>query len=213
VKEFGSDPEWTYTFSNVVKDHNIQVFQYVVITALGDISPSGKVTALYGSNLTFTITNKQDTFCLLVDGKQAEAQLVKDDNGESLKYTFESVKADHTIQVSEQCYYTITATGNIEPHGRITVLYGSNPVFSIKDCTRKLLVDGESVDVADTYQFANVTENHMIEAYADLADGLLILRILAGADIEGLDPCLDFNGDGKIDMTDALYVFRQISDQ
>jgi len=88
----------THTFENVQSNHAISAtfMKTYAITAAsvggGTIAPSGSVTVDAGSNQTFTITadSGQRVAAVLVDGVSV---------GSTNAYTFNSVSADHTIEV------------------------------------------------------------------------------------------------------------------
>jgi hypothetical protein len=46
-----------------------------------------------------------------------------------------------------------------------------------------------------------------------MAGVISVLKVLAGIDIGEAAPCLDFDGDGKVGMKDALYRIRELSEQ
>ena len=93
----------------------------------------------------------------------------------------------------------ITATagegGAIEPSGEVVVNKGESQTFTITPEegyeVSDVLVDGESVGVAESYTFENVTSNHTIHATFEA--------------ILGWDPWVyDENGDGVIQKMEAL---------
>ena len=98
----------SYTFENVIGDHTIEATfrrtggggvvtptQYTITAEAGDggsISPSGKVRVTRGSDKTFRITpdDGYEIADVLVDGESV---------GAVSSYTFENVRANHTIEV------------------------------------------------------------------------------------------------------------------
>ena len=163
----------TYTFTNVQTDHTIsasfsQKISFITSTAGpgGSISPAGNTTVHCGSNQTYTITPETCYIIsdVIVDGASA---------GPVTTYTFTNVQVDHTISVIfARKTFSITATagagGSIAPSGLIAVLCGNNQTFRINpDQNHKVsdvLVDGISKGYVASYTFANVQEDHTIEA-------------------------------------------------
>jgi predicted ester cyclase len=163
----------TYLFEGVVSDHTIQAFFTIdtfTINATaginGIISPSGAVTADYGTDLTFTITPDYgfQVADVLVDGVSV---------GQTEVYTFVGIDSDHTIHaVFETRIYTITSSagsnGTISPSGLVSVLHNESQSFTIiPDANHYILdvlVDGVSVGVTDQYIFNNVVSDHTIQA-------------------------------------------------
>ena len=109
----------------------------------------------------------QYTLAGLIDGVTyyiaATAYDVDDhESGYSVELVHTTAIANHTITASAG------ANGSISPSGSITVSNGSNQSFTISaDATydiQNVLVDGVSVGAVSTYSFANVTQNHTIQA-------------------------------------------------
>jgi len=109
-----------YTFNNITANHTISAsFTYknsYTITASaganGMISPSGTVTARYGSSQTFTITPNRgyQVANVLADGVSV---------GAVTSYTFSNIRANHTIAASfTVSSYTLTV--NISGSGTVT---------------------------------------------------------------------------------------------
>ncbi|MDR2928042.1 MAG: M6 family metalloprotease domain-containing protein [Cytophagaceae bacterium] len=138
----------------------------------GTIDPSGAVTVAYGGNQTFTITpyaNYRISQVLVDDVEITEAVA---DNA----YTFTNITQHHTISVTFERYYTITATardnGTITPEGIIILNYGDSQTFTITpdDGSHISRVLVNSVNNADAvasgiYTFPNITRNSTIMAY------------------------------------------------
>ena len=132
----------------------------------GSISPSGSITVNQGGNRTFAVSAATNYHIddVLVDGASV---------GAISSYTFSSVSRNHTIQASFAINtHTITATagskGSISPSGNVTVNQGGNRTFAVSAATNyhidDVLVDGASVGAVSSYRFANVTQNHTIQA-------------------------------------------------
>ncbi|WP_129689589.1 S8 family serine peptidase [Gottfriedia acidiceleris] len=164
----------TYTFTNVTKDHTINVtFKQIVhtITAAagsnGTISPSGNVSVNYGKDQTFTVTPNKgyEVATFTVDGVNA--------NLTNNSYTFTNVTKDHTINVTfKKIVYTIVASaegnGTISPSGILSVDEGANQTFKITPDkgnyeVATFKVDGVAAQLTNnTYTFTNITKNHTI---------------------------------------------------
>ena len=163
----------SYTFTNVTANHTIRavfaIDQFTITASAGSngsISPSGSVTANYGSDQTFTITPSTGYHVdsMIVDGV---------DQGALTSYTFTNVTANHTIRaVFAIDQFTITASagpnGLISPSGAVTANYGSNHTFTVTPSTGyhvdSLIVDGTNQGAMTSYTFTNVTANHTIRA-------------------------------------------------
>ncbi|KQL41514.1 hypothetical protein AN960_04070 [Bacillus sp. FJAT-25509] len=164
----------TYTFTNVTKDHTINVtFKQIVhtITASagsnGSISPSGNVSVNHGKDQTFTVTPNKgyEVATFTVDGVNA--------NLTNNSYTFTNVTKDHTINVTfKKIVYTIVASaegnGTISPSGILSVDQGANQTYTITPEKGSYEVATFKVDGVDTkltnntYTFTNINKNHTI---------------------------------------------------
>ncbi|MGG0178203.1 S8 family serine peptidase [Gottfriedia acidiceleris] len=164
----------TYTFTNVTKDHTINItFKQIVhtITAAagsnGTISPSGNVSVNHGKDQTFTVTPNKgyEVATFTVDGVNA--------NLTNNSYTFTNVTKDHTINVTfKKIIYTIVASaegnGTISPSGVLSVDEGANQTYKITPDKGNYEVESFKVDGVETkltnntYTFTNITKNHTI---------------------------------------------------
>ena len=133
--------------------------------ANGTITPSGAVSVAHGGNQTFTMTPAAcyRVLDVLVDGVS---------QGAVTSFTFTNVQTDHTISVTFDNTYTITATagahGAISPSGAVVLVCGSNQTFTITPDPNHhildVLVDGISQGPVASYTFTNVTAAHTIAA-------------------------------------------------
>jgi YVTN family beta-propeller protein len=165
----------SYTFTNIQANHTIaatfEANSSYTITATasgnGSISPSGPVSVLAGANKKFTFTPQAGYRIadVTVDGASV---------GVRTSYTFYSVQAVHTINVTYTLdVFTITAAadvhGSISPSEAITVNRGANATFTITPDTgyqvSGVIVDGAQKGAITSYTFTNVTANHTITAY------------------------------------------------
>jgi hypothetical protein len=168
------NPSSTYTFSNVIADHTINVFfePVFIITARagenGTISPVDEVIVPQNGSQMFTITPDLGFQIgeVLVDGLPI-------DNPFST-YTFTNVTADHTINAFFVPVFILTArageNGTITPMDEVIVpLNGSQMFTIIPDAgfqIGEVLVDGLPIaNPSSTYTFANVMTDHTINAF------------------------------------------------
>jgi len=168
--------EGEYTFVNVTEDHTIHAefaintYTIVAYAQGGTITPNGTITVNHGDELTleFEPDEEYELLNLMVDN------MVQEVDGNT--YTFDSITADHAVVAifipMNIIRHEITATagehGSISPSGRVRVVEGESQIFQILPDEHyyisSLIVDGETVDVADSYQFQNVTSDHTISA-------------------------------------------------
>jgi hypothetical protein len=133
--------------------------------ANGTISPAGAVSVTHGANQTFTMTPAAcfRVLDVLVDGASV---------GAVTSFTFTNVQVDHTISVTFDNNYAITASagahGTISPSGIVNVLCGNSQAFTITPDPNHhvldVLVDGVSVGPVTSYTFTNVSAAHTIAA-------------------------------------------------
>ncbi|MGC8763047.1 MAG: PKD domain-containing protein, partial [Acidobacteriota bacterium] len=131
----------------------------------GLVSPAGPVVVPWGGRATFGFLPQVGHALseVLVDGASV---------GPVPYYTFEDVRADHTIHgVFAEAHYTVTATagpgGAVSPSGAVQVPAGTSlevqilpaPRFRILD----VLVDGVSVGPVSSYLFSGPSD-HTLEA-------------------------------------------------
>ncbi|HTK81146.1 MAG TPA: T9SS type A sorting domain-containing protein [Bacteroidota bacterium] len=164
----------SHTFTNVTGNHTIDAsFAITVHTiaatagAHGSISPSGTVFLNDGDSQKFTITPAAGYFIADV---QADSVSV----GQVSTYTFNNVTADHTIEATFGIQtFKVTSLaaggGSISPSGSTVVNYGDTASYTITAGTGYYIsdvhVDSVSVGAVSNYSFANVTQNHLIEAF------------------------------------------------
>jgi uncharacterized delta-60 repeat protein len=139
----------------------------------GSIIPSSAVKVPHGLDQTFEI--KPD-YCfhvldVIVDKDTSGAI----DLGPLTTYTFENVRADHTLDATfEINTYTITPTadppqgGIINPSTLVPVFCGENKTFTISPnegyLLKDVIVDGASQGPVTEYTFYGVVANHTITA-------------------------------------------------
>ncbi len=134
----------------------------------GNITPSGEISVLSGSNQTFLITADPGYHLgnLIIDNMST---------GAAETYLFHDIYENHTISAefipNSIPSYIITAIaspgGNITPSGEISVLSGLNQTFFIAaDSGYRIvdvMIDNMSIGSLDRYTFENVTSPHRIE--------------------------------------------------
>ncbi len=172
---FGVEP--TYTFNEVVADHNIvaifekNVVKYTITATAGDngtIAPAGATEVVAGDSQSYTI--------MANDGYHIKDVTV---DGESIgavgSHVFTDVNANHEIEATFEkdiVKYTITAVagdnGTIAPAGATEVARGQSQSYTITPNEgyhiKEVKVDGESVGAVGSYAFTDVNANHEIEA-------------------------------------------------
>ncbi len=169
----------SYTFSNITQNHSIGVTfttDVYTITASagtgGSISPSGAIAVAHGASQTFTFAPQAGYHVanVTVDGQSL---------GSIESYAFSNITGNHTISVNFSAVtYTITATsgagGTISPSGVVTVAAGGSREFTAIPSSgyvvREMRIDGGSVGALTSYNFTNVTANHVVEARFELGN-------------------------------------------
>jgi len=165
-----------YTFTGLTSDHTIDIISSLYyITATADskssISPSGTVGVLKGSNQAFTFSAEAGyaISSVMIDGKALTSTQIS-----KKSYTFSSVTADHTIEVSSNAMLiTATADSNstISPSGEVFVPSGTNQVFTFS-ANAGYLVSSVTVDgvplsqtqiYSGRYTFSKIAADHTIE--------------------------------------------------
>ena len=184
---------------------NLQLFKmpaYTITATAGEngsISPDGAQNVDFRGSATYTIT--PDEYYLVEDVKVDGVSV-----GAVKTYTFEDVKADHTISAtfrSESLPLTITASagehGGIAPDGETTLHKGQSQTYTITPDEgyeiADVLVDGESVGAVETYAFENVEADHTIAASFQLIPSEYTVTATPGQH-------------GKIDPAGAVTVAR-----
>ena len=163
----------SYTFTSVTGPHTIAasfaIIPYTITASAGGngvISPGGAVAVNCGASQVFTFTPDS---CYQVADVRVDGVSV----GAPVNYTFTSVAANHTIDVSFLSGNgTITASagahGAITPAGALTVNCHGDQSYSIApdSCyhVADVVVDGASVGALTSYAFLSVTANHTIAA-------------------------------------------------
>ena len=160
----------TYTFANVRENHTIvakfAINEYAVTATAGEggtVSPASTVAG-YGEDVAIEIAaaDCHHIDSVFVDGAYA---------GAMTSYTFERIAANHTLHATfAMDEFVITAEagehGTITPQGETVVTCGDEVSYTIAPETgwhiSSLLVDGEQTEVAETYTFDNIRENHTI---------------------------------------------------
>jgi hypothetical protein len=182
-------PLLSYTFQDVRSNHTIAVefsntkSAYITATAGsgGTITPSGVSPVDEAGTLTFSIQADAHSSILdvVVDGQSV---------GAVSSYSFANVTADHSIVASFKTEeYTIAASaganGSISPDGTVTVAKNADQSFTITPNAgyhiADVSVDGMSQGILSSYNFANLTTNHVITATfeQDKKPTIIVLQI------------------------------------
>lgn len=198
-----------YNFSNICRDHTLHaefttiVLPTYTITATagegGSISPSGKVPVTQGSDANFTITPSTGYRIryVKVDGVS---------KGSIDNYRFTDVSADHTIHAEfERITHTVTTTssvgGHTDPAGETVVNQGDDLVVGIVPeegyKIANVLVDGKSVGPVPEYNFANVHEDHTLEAVFEKKKYTITASAGSGGGIDPTGTVIVEHGDSQ----------------
>jgi len=135
--------------------------------------------------------------------------------------------------IGEMITRTIIASagdgGAISPSGEVMVSYGSTQTFEFYPDAgwylENIFVDNEPVELAESYIFSNITQDHAIHAdFADpnqkkgdvnadnaigLDDLILCLKIVSGIKpMQSVTPSADVNADDRIGLAEAAYLLR-----
>ncbi len=163
----------SYDFTNVTADHTISAYFSINVYTLaasatsgGNITPSGAVGVNHGASRSFTITPDAGYHIdsVVVDGVN---------QGTPSSYDFTNVTADHTISAYFSInVYTLAASatsgGNITPSGAVGVNHGASRSFTITPDAGyhidSVVVDGVNQGAVPSYDFTNVTTDHVIAA-------------------------------------------------
>lgn len=133
----------------------------------GTISPAGTSTFLKRATTLYTITPDPGQFIqdVKVDGISV---------GAVRHYTFDPLDADHTIAATFAAtapVFTISASasggGSLTPNGAVSVTQGASQGFAVASTSGAnvaLTVDGKLLGPRTGYVFADVRENHSIDA-------------------------------------------------
>jgi hypothetical protein len=161
----------SYTLSNIQADYSLQAFfglrtQTITASASanGTISPSGITGVTYGNSASFTF-QPNPTYRVqevLVDGAPVDS---------STGYSFYSVQANHTIQVSfapitHEISITSGGNGSATPSG----IYSANEGSSLEVDFHPLpgymvdsvIVDGTYIGAPGSYTFTNILVPHTL---------------------------------------------------
>jgi len=175
----------TYTFTNVVTDHTINV----TFSALPDTTPP-TVTLNGASSIQLTVgdtyselgATATDVYLGVTTHPTVTISGAPNSPVTAGTYHVLYMATDiagnvgtvtRTVTVTYNQTYTITAStgdsnGTISPSGAVSVLTGANKMFTITPnsgyVVATLVIDGVSVATAQSYTFLNVTNDHTISA-------------------------------------------------
>ena len=199
----------SYTFTNVRADHTITahfvINEYTVTATAGDggyVTPTSTVVN-YGDTVTIEITADD---CHRIDS------VFVDDiyEGAVSSYTFRDIADDHTLRaVFAIDTYTLTASvegeGTIAPEGATTVNCGDDAAYSFAPATgwylTEVLVDGEPVDVTDSYTFTNVRADHTITAHFVINEYTVTAMAVDGGSVTPTSTVVNYGDTVTIEIT------------
>ncbi|MBS4027615.1 MAG: hypothetical protein KGZ58_03165, partial [Ignavibacteriales bacterium] len=163
-----------YTLSNITGNRTLFVkFKLntytitVLSTTNGGITPTGPITANYGSNQQFTISPNTGYHIdsVFVDGSYV---------GNTSPYTITNVISNRTISAKFAInQYTITVAtptnGTISPTGPVTTNYGTSQTFTITPNTGyhivNVTINGEvNLGAVTQHTFTNIASNYSLAA-------------------------------------------------
>jgi hypothetical protein len=195
----------SYTFVDVKSNRTINaVFSpniYILRSSSvgkGIVTPSGETKVAYGQDATFTITPDPGYFASIVkiDGVITE--------GITDSYTFSNITKNHIIIVTFSLKsYKITssadANGNISPVGDVNVNHGGSQKYTITANAgyhvADVVADGVSVGAVGSYEFTDVTADHVISATFAINSYKITSTAGANGSITPLgDVILDYGG-------------------
>jgi hypothetical protein len=202
----------TYLLKNIKNNYTITaVFGEMSFAITIPATTGGKITAssltpVYGSNATLTVTPDLHTHLvdLKIDGVSVTNDVINN------QYTLSTIKANHTVS-ADFALDTVTLTasvtssnGSISPVGATVVNYGGSQAYQITPASgavlNDLLVEGTSVKssvINNSYTVANVIKNMTIT-----------VSFVASTSATTIYPDGDINGDGKLDIVDALLALK-----
>lgn len=208
VDDVSKGPVAVHKFENVTVDHTIKAkFALDVFTIMasagtgGKITPEGKdIKVPYDGAQTFTITPDP---CYKVKNVMVDAASV----GAMDSYPFTNITGNHTIEAefARLTYKIIASAGqggkiisdDVEVSGAVEVDCGTDKTFNIVPDTDNnyyiadIKVDGQSRGAIPSHTFPSVdADGHTIQAIFE--------RGVTG----------DIDGDGDVDMTDALLALK-----
>jgi len=199
----------SYTFTDVRANHTITaqfaINEYMVTATAGvggSVTPTS-ATITYGGSVTIGITAED---CYRIDSVFADGEYV----GAVASYTFENVEANRTLTATfVRNEYEITASvegnGTITPAGTTTVVCGDNQTYTFVPETgwhqTGLLVDGEPVELADSYTFTDIHENHTITAQFAINEYTVTATAGMGGSVTPTSATVTYGGSVTIAIT------------
>lgn len=166
-------------------------FEFLSVSASaglgGVVSPGGITEVPFGDAASFTIIPDQgyEIADVLVDGVSV---------GPVSEYVFGRVTDNHTLEAQfSAIFYSVQTTasvgGTISPNGQIEVFAGESlTVNTAADAgffLADLIVDGISIGQASSYTFANISEDHTVEAVFEQAAPPTANEFIITASLEG----------------------------
>ncbi len=204
---------YQYTLSDIRKDYSISAtFDVLQLKIATSVATGGGGTIVadnsapnYGSSVKFTMTaNPGYTLKdVTVDGVSKMSDV---NNG---VYTLSNVTADHTVVATFAINsYLMTVSvndsslGSITPSGSVRVNYGQSQAFQISTTNGSVLTD----ITLDGISVKSTVNNNILTLNNVVADHTLVVTFTAPA--ATVYPDGDLNGDGKVDIADALLALK-----
>ncbi|MGC6456102.1 MAG: family 16 glycosylhydrolase [Coraliomargaritaceae bacterium] len=170
----------------------------------GSIFPSGETEVDYGNSLTVLITpdSGYEVSGVWVDGISL---------GSVESYTFESVSANHSIEVVFKLEsFSVVASagkgGSIEPAGTTEVYRDGGQSYTISPQPgyriSRLLVDGEETTISSQFNFSQVRADRTIHAEFEVMPGVTVVALDLGptdgplftGEFDGTSGFIEFGG-------------------
>ena len=199
----------TYTFADIRRSHTISVQfainDYMVTATAGEggsVSPTLS-EASFGEDVTVRISADE---CHHIDSVFADSSYV----GAVESYTFENVTGNHTLTATfAMNVYEIAAAagehGSITPADTTTVNCGENVTYSIVPEAgwhiSSLLVDGEVIEITDTYTFTDVRGDHTISAQFAIDEFSVTATAGEGGSVTPTDTTVAYNESVTVEIT------------
>lgn len=171
---------YTTTIENVADNYVINahfsIYTYTMTAEAGEggtITPAGAQTVNYGTDVTYEINANEGWYIASTDIDGVTTTYTQDDAMVTLTIPYTAINADHSVNVTfAQFMYTITATaganGTVNDAAAVSanVAYGSNYALTFTPEANyqvaDVVVDGVSVGAVNSYEFINITENHIV---------------------------------------------------
>ena len=201
----------TYSFTDIRTDHTIlaqfAIDEFTVTATAGEggsVTPTSTVVN-YGDSATIEIVAAD---CHHIDSVFVDGAY----EGAVSSYTFRNIAEDHALRATfAMDTYTLTASvegnGTITPMGDTTVSCGENVTYSMAPATgwhiSGLVVDGEPVEVAETYSFTDIRTDHTILAQFAIDEFTVTTTAGEGGTVTPTDTTVAYSESVTVSITAA----------